>query len=99
MAETINGDFEMLDGFDDLPDEDQERVRRALEQGHVDDDEWKGVSSLYTQLTFMQAMLTDTQDVEKNRPGQSGFRMTAAQRAKKEKEEAGSVSIFVEYGV
>ncbi|KAE8147499.1 poly polymerase and DNA-ligase Zn-finger region-domain-containing protein [Aspergillus avenaceus] len=35
-------DFDQLDGFEDLSSENQEKVKRALEQGHVDDDEWKG---------------------------------------------------------
>jgi hypothetical protein len=34
----------MLDGFVDLPEEWQQKVERALEQGHVDDDDWRGVS-------------------------------------------------------
>ncbi|KAE8356516.1 hypothetical protein BDV28DRAFT_126772 [Aspergillus coremiiformis] len=35
-------DFDQLDGFEDLTPENQEKVKRAVEQGHVDDDEWKG---------------------------------------------------------
>ncbi|KAB8223749.1 poly polymerase and DNA-ligase Zn-finger region-domain-containing protein [Aspergillus novoparasiticus] len=35
-------DYEQLDGFEDLTPENQEKVKKALEQGHVDDDEWKG---------------------------------------------------------
>ena len=44
VKEAISGDYEMFDGFDELPSEEQERVRRAIEQGHVDDEDWKGVS-------------------------------------------------------
>lgn len=36
--------MELVDGFDTLPDELQAKVRRALEQRHVEDDEWNGVS-------------------------------------------------------
>ncbi|GAB1202064.1 hypothetical protein APSETT445_000675 [Aspergillus pseudonomiae] len=35
-------DYEQLDGFEDLTPENQEKVKKALEQGHVDDEEWKG---------------------------------------------------------
>lgn len=33
----------MVDGYDELPEDAQEKVKRALEQGHVDDDDWNGV--------------------------------------------------------
>lgn len=36
-------DMEMIDGYDELPPAAQEKVKRALEQGHVDDDDWNGV--------------------------------------------------------
>lgn len=39
-------DFEALDGFDDLPSEWQEKIKAAVETGHIEDDEWKGVSYL-----------------------------------------------------
>ncbi|RAK76956.1 uncharacterized protein BO72DRAFT_496568 [Aspergillus fijiensis CBS 313.89] len=35
-------DCSALDGFDELSEENQDKVRRALEQGHVDDEDWKG---------------------------------------------------------
>ncbi|KAE8381010.1 hypothetical protein BDV26DRAFT_256321 [Aspergillus bertholletiae] len=35
-------DYEQLDGFDDLTPENQEKIKKALGQGHVDDEEWKG---------------------------------------------------------
>ena len=34
--------MELLEGFDGLNDDLQEKVKRAIEQGHVDDDDWKG---------------------------------------------------------
>lgn len=40
---TIEGDLELLDGYDELPEEDQARVSNALEEGHVADEDWKGV--------------------------------------------------------
>lgn len=36
-------DMDMVDGFEELPEDAQEKVKRALEQGHVDDDDWNGV--------------------------------------------------------
>lgn len=36
-------DMDMVDGFEELPEELQEKVKRALEQGHVDDADWNGV--------------------------------------------------------
>lgn len=38
--------IEHLDGFNELPEEFKAKVRRALDQGHVDDEDWKGVSTL-----------------------------------------------------
>ena len=35
----------MVDGYDELPVEYQEKVQFALENGHVPDDDWKGVVS------------------------------------------------------
>lgn len=37
-------DMELVDGYDILPEDLQEKVKRALEEEHVDDDEWNGVS-------------------------------------------------------
>lgn len=35
--------MDLVDGFDALPEDVQEKVERALEQGHVDDEDWNGV--------------------------------------------------------
>ena len=45
LSETIDGNFDYLDGYEDLTPELQEKVKLALEQGHVDDNDWKGVST------------------------------------------------------
>ncbi len=45
VVKYIEGEYELFDGLVDLEEEDQETIKRALEQGHVDDDDWKGVSS------------------------------------------------------
>ncbi len=42
---TIEGNFDYLDGYDEITPEMQEKVKAALEQGHVDDNDWKGVST------------------------------------------------------
>nr|XP_001400030.2 hypothetical protein ANI_1_2852024 [Aspergillus niger CBS 513.88] len=46
MIETVGEegerDWSALDGYDELPEDLQEKVRRALLQGHVDDEDWKG---------------------------------------------------------
>jgi hypothetical protein len=44
LIETSGGDTDMVDGYDELPAEYQEKVKFALENGHVPDDDWKGVS-------------------------------------------------------
>lgn len=38
--------MDYVDGFEELPDELQDKVKRALEQGHVDDEDWNGVCSI-----------------------------------------------------
>jgi hypothetical protein len=35
-------DMDYVDGYEDLPQDIQEKVYRALNQGHVDDEDWKG---------------------------------------------------------
>lgn len=41
--ETSGGDMDLIDGYDELPADAQEKVKRALDQGHVDDEDWNGV--------------------------------------------------------
>lgn len=36
--------MDLVDGYEELPKDAQEKVKRALEQEHVDDEEWNGVS-------------------------------------------------------
>lgn len=42
--DLTEGDLDLVDGYDELPEELQEKVRRCIEQGHVDDEDWNGVS-------------------------------------------------------
>lgn len=48
--------MELVDGYDELPAPLQEKVERAFEQGHVDDDDWTGVSCAF----WLDAMVTLT---------------------------------------
>ena len=41
LQEECEGDLEYVDGYEDLPAEWQVKVKRALEQQHVDDEDWK----------------------------------------------------------
>ena len=43
---VIEGNLEYLDGYEDLTSEDQVKVERALKNGHVDDEDWRGVSGI-----------------------------------------------------
>lgn len=49
LIETTEGDTELVDGFDELSDENQEKIKFALENGHIPDEDWKGVSPLHLQ--------------------------------------------------
>jgi hypothetical protein len=48
LKESSGDDIEMVDGYDELPEDVKDKVQRALEQGHVDDENWKGVSKTFT---------------------------------------------------
>lgn len=36
----------MVDGFDEVPTEYQDKIKFALENGHIPDEDWKGVSDI-----------------------------------------------------
>ncbi|KAF2645160.1 zf-PARP-domain-containing protein, partial [Massarina eburnea CBS 473.64] len=42
LQEESGGDTDMVDGYDELPAEHQEKIKYALENGHVPDEDWKG---------------------------------------------------------
>ena len=44
--EGIEDDLNVIDGYDDMPQEWQEKIRTMLREGHVPDEDWKGVSDL-----------------------------------------------------
>lgn len=76
MKGVIEGNLEYLDGYEDLTFDDQVKVQRALENGHIDDEDWKGVSGTLPSLIRWMTLLMG-QDVERNRPGKKGFRTPA----------------------
>jgi hypothetical protein len=39
----------MVDGYDEVPTEYQEKIDFALKNGHIPDEDWKGVSYLMLQ--------------------------------------------------
>ncbi|KAL9096681.1 MAG: hypothetical protein Q9165_001169 [Trypethelium subeluteriae] len=41
IKDTIDGDYELVDGMDELPEEMQDKIKRAIQQGHVDDEDWQ----------------------------------------------------------
>lgn len=41
--DETDGDMDNVDGYAELPDEMKEKVAKAIEQGHVDDEDWKWV--------------------------------------------------------
>lgn len=43
LQEESGKDTDMVDGFDELPEEAQQKVRDALAAGHVADEDWRGV--------------------------------------------------------
>lgn len=57
MKKESAEDMDLIDGLQDLPEEEQNKVIDAIANGHVDDADWKGVSrrlqpSLCLQLTI-----------------------------------------------
>lgn len=42
-AEAQGGNMDLVDGYEELPDEVQKKVKRCFAQGHVDDEDWNGV--------------------------------------------------------
>ncbi|KAL8785965.1 MAG: hypothetical protein Q9213_003041 [Squamulea squamosa] len=42
LQDKLEGDVDMLDGYEELPEDCQEKVKRAVENGHVDDEDWRG---------------------------------------------------------
>lgn len=45
MSGNSDRDPSLLDGFTELPEEFQEKIVLAMERGHIDDNDWNGVST------------------------------------------------------
>lgn len=45
---TEDMDMDLVDGYEELDEETQQKVHRALDLGHVDDEDWKGVRVFHT---------------------------------------------------
>ncbi len=60
MKGKIEDNLRYLDGYEELPEDLQEQVRRAMEQGHVDDEDWNGVFSAHcsTAAAFLRSHRT-----------------------------------------
>ena len=43
VKSSIEDDLDLFDGFDELPGDLQEKVKTALADGHIADDDWTGV--------------------------------------------------------
>lgn len=52
MKEESGGDTDLIDGFDEVSEEFQDKVVRAIEQGTVDMADWKGVCQCLSYATM-----------------------------------------------
>jgi hypothetical protein len=43
VQDFTEGDTDLIEGYDELPKDMQEKVDFALKNGHVPDEDWKGV--------------------------------------------------------
>lgn len=46
ILDEADGDYSAIDGFEEISEENQAKVREAIEQGHISDSDWKGVRGL-----------------------------------------------------
>jgi hypothetical protein len=74
----------LIDGLDALPEDAQEKVKRALEQGHVDDDDFNGVRLISLDSDpWLVSNFSTSQDLECNRwngKKSQGMFLTAKQK-------------------
>ena len=45
----------MVDGLDELPEDMHEKVLQALQLGHVDDEDWRGVSKHHCAISIFKS--------------------------------------------
>ena len=50
---AVEDDASNLDGYEDLPEELQVKVDKAIEEGHVADNDWRGVRLCYFQSKYL----------------------------------------------
>lgn len=50
----IEGDMDLLEGYDEMPQDARDKVDFAIEHGHVPDEDWKGVSAEWVPATTCQ---------------------------------------------
>ncbi|KAL6240010.1 hypothetical protein BDW75DRAFT_196715 [Aspergillus navahoensis] len=94
VGEGDDRDLEMLDGYEDLPIELQEKVTRALEQGHVDDEDWRGdpemnvpgSSGFRVRATGKAQKAKDADDEEKDDGAEEKTPAKKGKKAKKAKD-------------
>ena len=82
-ASTEGDPARYLDGYEDLDEHEQAKIAKAIEDGHVADDDWNGVSPVDRRCNITADI---GKDVEMNREGQKGFRTPASK--KKARDEA-----------
>jgi hypothetical protein len=58
--EGIEDDLNVIDGYDEIPREWQEKILTMLREGHVPDEDWKGVSDLSQADTWILALNTNS---------------------------------------
>ncbi len=51
LKKAIANDATELDGYEDLPEDFQEKIRNAVQEGHVADEDWGGVKCLGRELS------------------------------------------------
>ncbi|PYI02265.1 zf-PARP-domain-containing protein [Aspergillus sclerotiicarbonarius CBS 121057] len=91
--ESGERDYTALDGYEELPQEAQAKVRKALEQGHVDDEDWKGDVELNRpgKTGFRKRASKKATDETPEKPTPEKTAPPSKKRARAEpKEEAGS---------
>ena len=81
VKNSIDGEPNNLDGYEDLPEDLQEKISKALEDGHVADEDWRGVR---TQISVFKSATYFGKDIEMNRTGKNGFRTPETKKARKE---------------
>ena len=46
LNDAIEGDVDLFDGYEDLDEQDKAKIAKAIEEGHVADEDWRGVRPL-----------------------------------------------------